>query len=103
MLTRCPECATVYALDGTEREETVVQTTPQVTEAPAPDPTASSFGGGSDDIVLEPAAAAATIDDSIQETSKPSAPPVESAPAPEAASEELIPQEAGGENTLQES
>jgi len=78
---RCPECATVFELDGTCRDEPVVQMPPPLAAAqpiptPAPEPAPQV-----DDLVLEPAAAAATVDPGAMAAPSP-APIPEPAPAP---------------------
>jgi predicted Zn finger-like uncharacterized protein len=86
---RCPDCESVFDLDGTRRPDVTPQdATPTSPPRPAP-PRAADEG-----LVLEPASAAATVDPGIPETpadptpqvaAKPRAPQApEAAPSPQA-------------------
>lgn len=75
---RCPECETVFELDGTQRPDAMPQdATPAPPPAPAP-PQAPDEG-----LVLEPASAAATVDPGIPEA--PASPSPQAMPASGAA------------------
>ena len=88
---RCPECATVFELDGTRRDDPVMPTPPPISEAlvestplPTPEPVTAAPAPEPvlDELVLEPATAAATVDHSVTNASAPAAAPSPASDAP---------------------